>query len=108
MDYCHHGFIRDLCDICRLETPNAVPIKLVDDMKDYELVHPKPKINDGLSKLRLPDLQTRPVEPPKLILSPSLAPSKYFINEKRDLLTKDDIQLGTEIIDPKKKFLTKK
>ncbi|TFG19110.1 MAG: hypothetical protein EU530_07180 [Promethearchaeota archaeon] len=91
-----------------METTNKAPMKLVDDLKQYDLIHPKPHIKDNLSQLKLPDLAIRPIEPPEPVIPSSLDPSKQIINSKRDLLNKDDLQLGTEIIDPKKKYLMKK
>ncbi len=108
MDYCHHGFIRDLCDICRLETTNKAPIKLVDDMRHKDLIHPKVQIKDSLSRLNQPDLSIRAVEVPEPLVPSSLDPSKGNITKKEGLLSKDDIQLETEVLDPKKKFLMKK
>ena len=84
------------------------PVKLVDDLKHYDLIHPKTQIKDSLSQLKLPDLALRPIEPPEPVVSSSLDPNKQIINSKRDLMNKDDLQLGTEIIDPKKKYLMKK
>jgi len=108
MDICSHGFQRETCQLCRMETTNKVPVKLVDDLKHYDLIHPKQQIKDSLSKLNLPDLALRPIEPPEPVVASSLDPNKQIIDSKRDLLNKDDLQLGTEIINPKKKYLMKK
>jgi hypothetical protein len=91
-----------------METTNKVPVKLVEDLKQYDLIHPKPKIKDPLSKLQLPDLALRPIEPPEPVVTSNLDPNKQIIHAKRDLMTKDDLQSGTDIIDPKKKYLMKK
>lgn len=108
MDICSHGFQRETCQLCRMETTNKVPVKLVEDLKQYDLIHPKPKIKDSLSNLQLPDLAIRPIEPPKPVVTSTLDPNKQIIHAKRDLMTKDDLQSGTDIIDPKKKYLMKK
>ncbi len=108
MDICAHGFQRETCQLCRMETTNKAPVKFVDDLKQYDLIHPKARIKDNLSKLKLPDLSIRPLDPPEPVLSPTLDPSKQFIDKKRDLITKDNMLVGTEIIDPKKKYLMKK
>ena len=108
MDYCHHGFIRDLCDICRLEIPNKAPIKLVDDLRHKDLIHPQVQIKDSLSRLNQSDLSINPLEVPGPIVPYSLDPSKRNITKKEGLLANDDIKLETEILDPKKKYLMKK
>ncbi|MBN2156956.1 MAG: hypothetical protein JW776_13010 [Candidatus Lokiarchaeota archaeon] len=108
VDYCHHGFIRDLCDICRLEASHKLPLSLVDDMKHYDLLRPKVQIKDSLSKLISPDLSIRPIKPPESVIHSSIDPSKHFLDKKRNLVTQSDIEIGTEIINLKKKFLMKK
>jgi hypothetical protein len=108
MDICHHGFQRESCDLCRMEATNKAPIKLVDDMKNMELIGPKPRIKDNLSKLKLPDLSIQPIDPPEPFLSLSSDLNKQIIDRKRDLLGENDIQVRTEIIEPKKKYLMKK
>jgi hypothetical protein len=88
-----------------MEMTNKPPVKIVDDLRQLDLIHPTPRIKDNLSKLDLPDLTIRPVEPPELL---SVDPNTPIINPKTDLNTKDDLKLGTKILDPKKKFLMKK
>jgi len=108
MDYCHHGFLRETCQLCRMETTNKAPLKLVDDLRDFELVGPKPRIKDNLSKLNPPDLSIRSIEPPDPVVPSSLDPSKQIIDTKKDLMTEKNLKLGMEIIDPKKNYLMKK
>ncbi|MHA1454269.1 MAG: hypothetical protein ACTSRD_15535, partial [Promethearchaeota archaeon] len=74
-----------------METTNKVPVKLVDDLKHYDLIHPKQQIKDSLSKLNLPDLAIRPIEPPEPVVASSLDPNKQIIDSKRDLLNKDNL-----------------
>ncbi len=108
MDICTHGFQRETCQLCKMEMRNIPPVQLVEDMKNMELIGPKPRIKDNLSKLHLPDLTIQPISHPEPLISSSDDPNKQIINPKQDLITKDELHAGTEIINPKKKYLMKK
>jgi hypothetical protein len=108
MDLCHHGFQREACQLCRMERSTTPPVKLVEDLKTMELIGPKPRIKDPLTTLNLPDLSIKSLEPPEPILPSSLVPKNQIVDKNQDIFTQDNLKIGTEIVNPKKKYLMKK